>query len=105
MIAAAGLVALDTMVERLADDHANARRLAQGLAELGLAVDLESVQSNIVVAAVDDARALAGRLAEGGVLITVLSDTRARFVTHYGIEEADVDEALSRVEAVLQVAA
>ncbi len=105
VIAAAGLVALDTMVERLADDHANARRLAQGLAELGLAVDLASVQSNIVVAAVDDARALAGRLAEGGVLITVLSDTRARFVTHYGIEGTDIDEALSRVQAVLQVAA
>ncbi len=105
VIAAAGLVALDTMVERLLDDHANAKRLANGLRQLGLDVDVGGTETNIVVAPVPDALALSTQLAAGGVLITVLSDTLARFVTHHGIETADIDEALSRVEAVLKVAA
>ena len=50
VIAAAGLVALDTMVDRLADDHANARLLAEALAEVeGLTIDLPRVQTNIVI--------------------------------------------------------
>ena len=54
VLAAAGLVALDTMIERLADDHANARRLAQGLADIeGLNVDPESIQTNIVIFEID----------------------------------------------------
>jgi len=105
IIAAAGLVALDTMVDRLAEDHTNAKRLAEGLVELGLEVDVERTETNIVVAPVPDALALAAQLADGGVLITVLSDTLARFVTHHGIEAADIGEALTRIAAVLKVAA
>ncbi len=105
VVAVAGVVALETMIDRLADDHANAKRLARGLAELGWAVQVEAVDTNIVVAEVADARGLAAELAEGGVLITVLSDTVARFVTHYGIEQGEIDEALSRVEATVKVPA
>lgn len=105
VIAAAGLVALDSMIDRLADDHANAKALARGLAELGLAVAVEDVQTNIVVAQVDDSRAFAQRLRDAGVLVTVLSDTRARFVTHYGIERTDIEAALARVETALKVPA
>jgi threonine aldolase len=105
VVAVAGVVALETMIDRLGDDHANAKRLARGLAELGWAVQVEAVETNIVVAEVADARGLAAQLAEGGVLITVLSDTVARFVTHYGIEQAEIDEALSRIEATVKVPA
>lgn len=103
VLAAAGLVGLVEMVPRLADDHANARRLARGLAELGLEVDIERVETNIVVAPVagGDGAAFQQALAERGVLATVISGGRARFVTHYGIEEEDIDEALDRVKAVL----
>ena len=103
VLAAAGLVALREMVPRLAEDHANARRLARGLAELGLAVEAERVETNIVVAPLPDGDGLAFQraLAERGVLATVISGGRARFVTHYGIEEGDVEEALNRVEAAL----
>lgn len=105
VVAVAGVVALETMIDRLADDHANAKRLARGLAELGWVVQVEAVDTNIVVAEVADARGLVAELAEGGVLITVLSDTVARFVTHYGIEQGEIDEALSRVEATVKVPA
>ena len=95
VLAAAGLVALETMVDRLAEDHANARRLAEGLRGLGLAA--AAPETNIVVAVVEDAAAVQRRLEAGGVRITVLSPTRARLVTHYGIEAADIETALVRI--------
>ena len=68
VIAAACLYALDNHVERLAEDHENARLLAEGLAELpGVEIDPAEVDSNIVVFAVPDAFALVGRLHDGGV--------------------------------------
>jgi threonine aldolase len=99
VIAAAGIVALETMIERLADDHANARRLAEGLAEIsGIALDLTRVQTNIVFFDVTNnltARQLAERTAREGVLIGVAGDKRIRVVTHYGIEREDVDAAVA----------
>ncbi len=97
VLAAAGLVALDGMVDRLADDHRNARRLAAGLAELGFAIDPASVQSNIVALPVDDAAAWRDRLAERGVLASVLSARLGRLVTHADVAESDIDEALDRI--------
>ena len=75
VLAAAGIVALESMVDRLADDHVNARRLAEGLASLpGLRVDLESVQTNMVYADTGpgDAPAVVAMLAAGGVLINAV---------------------------------
>ena len=103
VIAAAGLVALDTMVDRLADDHHNAQVLSAGLRELGLEVDPDRVATNIVVVPVVDAPALQRQLAEQGVLITVLSDRLARLVTSAEVEAADIDEALDRIERALRV--
>ena len=97
VLAAAGLVALDTMIDRLADDHRNARRLAAGLAELGFAIDPQRVQSNIVALPVDDAPAWRDRLAQQGVLVSVLSATTGRLVTHADISQAQIDEALARI--------
>jgi threonine aldolase len=106
VIAAAGIVALETMVDRLAEDHENARALAEGLAQVpGLRIDPEAVQSNIVVFAVDDGAALQSRLRELGVLTTAFGPTRVRMVTHYGIERADIDEALERVRRAAVAAA
>ncbi len=108
VLAAAGLVALDTMIERLADDHANARRLAAGLANIaGLSVDPESIQTNIVIFEVDrdkvgDAREVIAALREDGVLVSHSRDQALRMVTHRQVSAADVDEALSRVNGTIR---
>ncbi len=106
VLAAAGLVALDTMIERLADDHANARRLAQGLANIeGLSVDPDSIQTNIVIFEVDPSVGSAGEvltaLAEAGVKVTPSRDRTLRMVTHRHIDVSDVQETLARVSQVV----
>ena len=103
IIAAAGIVALDTMVDRLADDHANAKRLALGLARLrGLRLEPEAVQTNIVIFDGIDlpVREFMDALKSKGVLSSFVSGRKVRMVTHYGIGQEDVDEALNIVEAV-----
>jgi threonine aldolase len=98
VIAAAGVVALESMVDRLADDHANARLLAEGIAALpGARIDPERVRTNIVIFDVDDAPAFQRALRKAGVLTTGFGPTRVRMVTHYGIERPDIEEALARM--------
>jgi threonine aldolase len=103
VIAAAGIVALEEMVDRLADDHANARALAEGLATIpGIKLDPAKVQTNLVIFEVEglDRVKLQQAMRERGVLSTGVPP-KVRLVTHYGIERADIDEALERVrEAV-----
>ena len=71
IVAAAGLYALDHHVERLAEDHANARVLADGLAAIpGLRLDADRVETNIVIFEVDDAFALVGALHDAGIEVT-----------------------------------
>lgn len=99
VLAAAGLVALDTMVDRLAEDHAHATRLAQGIAKLEpLEVDLRSVQTNIVIFDVQrlgiPSTRLAQQLRERGLGVTTKGPHRVRCVTHHGIAATDVDRAL-----------
>ena len=93
VLAAAGLVALDTMIERLAEDHVRARRLADLVAatfpESGY--DPASCRTNIVVFSHPDARALVGELAEHGVLAGTLAATRVRLVTHVDIDDDDLE--------------
>ena len=106
VLAAAGLVALDTMIERLADDHANARRLAQGLAAIdGLSLDPEQAPTNIVIFEIEPTVGTAGEvmaaLAAAGVKVTPSRDQSLRMVTHRHITAADVDEALTRVRRVI----
>ncbi len=106
VIAAAGIVALETMVERLADDHEHARLLAQGLAQVpGFRIDPDAVQTNIVISDVPDAISLTRKLREAGLLTTIYGPTRLRMVTHYGIERTDIEEALVRVRRVAEAAA
>jgi threonine aldolase len=104
VLAAAGLIALDSMVDRLAEDHANARTLAEGLAELpGISCDLSRVQTNLVY--FDVAKVTAGEFQEGcrrrGLLGEAVDRRRVRFVTHIGISAADIQAALQICEEVM----
>ncbi len=101
VIAAAGLVALQQQVERLAEDHRLARQLAEGLARLsGLRVDLASVQTNIVqvdVSAVGDARLLVAELEREQVRVLAPDRRRVRFVTHRHVAPEDIQPTLAAV--------
>ena len=104
VLAAAGLIALDRMVDRLADDHANARTLAEGMAELpGVKCDLSRVQTNLVYFELDKmpAPAFTDECARRGLLSDWIGPRRMRFVTHYGIGVEDVQSALKICEEVL----
>lgn len=104
VLAAPGLIALDEMVDRLAEDHANARTLAEGLAELpGVRCDLSRVQTNIVYFDVEtiDAAAFAEACDKRGVRGLPTGPRRVRFVTHYGIDAQDIQSALKVCEEVL----
>jgi threonine aldolase len=103
IIAAAGLVALDSMVERLADDHANAQQLAKGLAALpGIEVDPAAIETNIVYMELGDAGG--GEVAAALKARGVLANGRfnwVRFVTRNGISPEDIDEALDVISGVV----
>jgi threonine aldolase len=102
VVAAAALWALDHNVERLADDHANARRLAEGLAGLaGVDVDAGAVATNIVVFRVPDAPAFCERVLAEGVRMGALDDHTARAVTHLDVDAAGIDAALAAARAAL----
>jgi len=102
MIAAAALYALDHHVDRLAEDHANARRLAEGLAELPqVSIDPRSVETNIVIFEVPDALATCGALWEQGVQLVPLDARRIRAVTHLDVDRAGIERALERFREVL----
>ncbi len=104
VLAAAGLVALDRMVDRLADDHANARTLAEGLAELpGVRCDLSRVQTNLVYfdLAGMPAASFVAECARRGLLGDSSGPRRVRLVTHHGVEASDVQSALKICEDVL----
>ncbi len=104
VLAAAGLIALDRMVDRLAEDHANARTLAEGLAELpGVSCDLGRVQTNLVYFDLSamQAPAFTDACTSRGLLSDWVGPQRMRFVTHYGIDAGDVQSALQICEEVL----
>jgi len=99
IIAAAGIHALENHVERLADDHANAQRLATGLQNLGLKVD-PFPETNIVIFEVEQAEAFEQEAIARGVLTLAISKDQVRAVTHMDVSEADIDGALSRIADV-----
>ena len=104
VVAACGLVALDTMVDRLADDHRRARRLAEGLAECpGVFLDPGRVDTNIVVFELtrDSAPDVAARLATRGVGCLAIGPRHIRMVTHWEIGDTDIDTALTTATALL----
>lgn len=96
VLAAAGRYALQHHLDRLADDHVRARRLAELLA-----VDSSTVDTNIVSIDVGDAPALAEKARADGVLISVVGPRRMRCVTHLGVGDADIEYAGKRLAGLL----
>jgi threonine aldolase len=106
IVAAAALYALDHNVERIADDHARARRLGEGLHEAGVSVDLDQVETNFVQIDVGpDRPGGIERMKEHGVLVsTTVHPTVVRAVTHLDITDDDIDRAIEVIPAALAVA-
>jgi threonine aldolase len=98
VLAAAGLLAVREGPARLAADHVRARALAEGLAGLpGVALDLASVQTNMVYLDVDDAPALAEELGRDGLRVNALGPRSIRMVTHHQVGDDDVRDAVAIV--------
>jgi threonine aldolase len=107
ILAAAGIVALETMTARLAEDHANARKLAEGLAQLpGIVLDPAQVPTNIVIFEMAPGARTPAELVAGlearSVKLNAIGGRRLRAVTHSGIESEEIDYAVSAAEAVLE---
>jgi len=107
IIAAPGIIGLQKMVGRLKEDHQNARKLAEGLSSIpGIEVDMEAVQTNIVLADITgtgwDVDYFVSRACKIGVQVFEFGSTKARFVTHYGIDSEDIDDALARLRRLLE---
>ena len=106
IIAAGALYALDHHVDRLSEDHENARHLAEGLAEIAdLTVDLQEVETNIVYFDVVDkgvtADSVCAALREEGVLIMAVAPTRIRAVTHLDVSRQGIDHAIGAIRQVM----
>jgi threonine aldolase len=101
IVAAGARYGLQHNVERLAEDHANAKFLAEGLAELdGVEIDPTTVETNIVIFDVPDSQTLHDKLAAAGVEMSLL-EGRVRAVTHLDIDRAGVEKALAAVKDAL----
>ncbi len=106
ILAAAGVAALTEMVDRLADDHANARRLVRGLADVpGLSVRPEAVTTNIVYMDIEregmTAQALSGALEREGLRILPTGPFQLRAVAQYHVAADDIDRALKKIRTVM----
>ena len=106
-MAAAGIVALETMIERISEDHDNARRLAEGLAQIDeRLVDLDKVKTNIVQLEFGpfgkDALFMTEALARKQIKVKPIGETACRMITHFGLEAGDVEEAVQAIREILK---
>jgi threonine aldolase len=105
VLAAAGLIALDTMTDRLEEDHRNARLLAESLARIPeVTIDLESVQTNIVrfqLSAGKGAPELVARLKRRGILVGNTGPDAIRLVTHHDVDRTQCEQAVAQIAAEL----
>jgi threonine aldolase len=103
ILAAAGIVAVETMIDRLAEDHAKARYIAEEIAKLpGISVDLRSVQTNMVYFNVVNAASFAAGMKEHGVLCNVLYGDAIRLVTHYEISNENAKDAVNVIARLVE---
>lgn len=107
IIAAAGMVALETMIDRLEDDHKNAKRLAEGLTKIsGVEIDLDEVQTNMVrfnisgLGVPDDV--FIQKLKENNILASTIGKSTVRMVTHRGIEKSGIELAINAVNNIAE---
>lgn len=106
VIAAAGTIALEQMVDRLTEDHMNARRLAEGIAQIpGLSIDPARIKTNIIFFDLVNDRLTADefikQLGQKGIRLLPTGPSRFRMVTHYGINSEDIDAALVALGEVM----
>jgi threonine aldolase len=105
IIAAPGIIALEKMIDRLEEDHRNAKRLAEGIVKIaGIRVDLDCVQTNMVLfdisgLGVADEQFLS-KLKESGVLASTLAKNKVRMVTHRGIEREHIEKTITAIEDI-----
>lgn len=106
ILAAAGIVGLETMVDRLAEDHEIAGQLAEELANMGFDIDLSTVQTNIVIFDIFrmgmKADAFIEQLKKEGVLASRFGEYRVRMVTHQGITAVDIDKVVAALRRMLK---
>lgn len=102
VIAAPGIISLKKMVDRLVEDHSNARRLTKGLKNIGVDIDPERFKTNIVMMDTSQfgmrAEKLKGKLEEKNILTLALGKNSMRFVTHREISREDIDKVLDVFE-------
>ena len=106
VLAAAGIVALEQMVDRLAEDHANAHRFSEGIAVVpGIVIDPSTVRTNIVIFGVSSPRIstvqLVAALNARGVQVTAFGATQIRAVAHHGIEATDITQAIAAIRQAM----
>jgi threonine aldolase len=108
VLAAAGLIALEQMPARLHEDHANARLLAEALSQMeGVAIDLDAVETNIVIFRVTGALSaaeLVARLKERGILASTVGPDSIRLVTHHDVSRADCVAAAEAITEIVEAA-
>ncbi|MGG3739141.1 low-specificity L-threonine aldolase [Aeribacillus pallidus] len=106
VLAAPGIIALEKMVDRLAEDHANARQLAEGLSTIpGLQVDVNGVETNIILCNIQETglsnEEFLARLKEAGILAVPFDEGIIRFVTHREVTSDMVEMALQRIRQLI----
>jgi len=107
VLAAAGIVALEEMVDRLAEDHENARRLAEGIAQVpGISLDPDTVQTDIVIFGVESdqisAKDLVEKLLQRDIHMMAIGPKKVRAVTHYGIQAADIEVTIRSIRKAME---
>lgn len=107
IVAAAGIIALEQMMERLKEDHKNARILGEGLANIcGIKVDLETIQTNMVYLNLResgmDTYQFLSKLAKYNILGSPRPPTKVRLVTHYGISEEDIYATIKVIKEIVK---
>lgn len=102
VLAACGIVALNKMIDRLEEDHRNAKKLAEGLSEISwIDINPDDVETNIVIANVKkEPEEITEKMAEKGVLALPFGKGRIRFVTHKDVNEEDIEEALKVIKNI-----
>lgn len=106
VLAAAGIIAIESMVERLQEDHNNVQHLAEGLGNInGIEIDRDTIHTNILMINIKDSKydseQLVGMMKDRGILTSQITDEIIRFVTHKYINKDDIDDTIKIVNEIL----